>query len=46
MKFTPKLHFISDTSYDSALAMDQLLNSARQRDRERNGPDEDDPIEL
>ena len=32
MKFTPKLHFVADTSYDSALAMDMLLDSARRRD--------------
>lgn len=33
MKFTPQLHFIADDSYDSALAMDNLLAAARKRDR-------------
>ncbi|MEM9668364.1 MAG: 30S ribosome-binding factor RbfA [Pseudomonadota bacterium] len=28
MKFTPQLHFIADESYDAALAMDRLLDSA------------------
>lgn len=27
MKFTPQLHFIADTSYDTATEMDKLLNS-------------------
>ena len=29
MKFTPELHFIADSSYDDALAMDALLDSTR-----------------
>lgn len=33
MKFTPQLHFITDESYDAALAMDTLLAAARARDR-------------
>ena len=33
MKFTPQLHFMADVSYDTALAMDELLGSERvQRD--------------
>ena len=40
MKFTPQLHFIADDSYDAALAMDNLLASARSRDREDS--DEED----
>lgn len=33
MKFTPQLHFMPDISYDTALAMDELLGSERvQRD--------------
>lgn len=40
MKFTPQLHFIADDSYDSALAMDNLLAAARKRDRPET--DEDD----
>lgn len=32
MKFTPQLHFKADNSYDSALAMDNLLANARRRD--------------
>lgn len=42
MKFTPKLHFIADTSYDSALAMDMLLDNARQRDRDYGVDDAED----
>lgn len=34
MKFTPQLHFIPDESYDSALAMSNLLAAARRRDRD------------
>lgn len=45
MKFTPKLRFVADTSYDSALAMDMLLQTARRRDSDYGDsaaePDED-----
>lgn len=45
MKFTPQLHFIADNSYDSALAMDNLLANARSRDRDfssEGDPETDD----
>lgn len=42
MKFTPQLHFIADDSYDSALAMDALLASARQRDRLETDENDDE----
>lgn len=29
MKFTPQLHFIADTSYDEATAIDRLLDSPK-----------------
>lgn len=41
MKFTPKLLFIADTSYDSANAMDMLLDSARRRDSDYGVTDPD-----
>lgn len=41
MKFTPQLHFIADNSYDTALAMDNLLANARSRDRDFGKPDPD-----
>ena len=41
MKFTPKLHFITDKSYDSALAMDLLLDTARRRDSDYGVDDSD-----
>lgn len=39
MKFTPELHFRADVSYDSALAMDVLLASARRRDSDTEDDD-------
>lgn len=42
MKFTPDLHFIADTSYDEAFAMDALLRQSRvQRDINREADEED-----
>lgn len=41
MKFTPELHFVADTSYDEAFAMDALLRQARVRsDIDRPDTDE------
>lgn len=45
MKFTPQLHFIADESYDTALAMDNLLANARKRDSDfasQGEPDDED----
>ncbi|KCZ94927.1 ribosome-binding factor A [Hyphomonas hirschiana VP5] len=38
LKFTPELHFIADSSYDEATAIDRLLNDPRvRRDVESEG---------
>lgn len=42
MKFTPKLHFMADVSYDTALAMDNLLAEARKRDSDFSSDGEPD----
>ena len=39
MKFTPQLRFLADKSYDTATAMDKLIDSAVSHDEQRHQTD-------